>query len=672
MAKANLTPTIFGRHQLIDDADASGFIREAIGRAYPGVTATDRDLREFTRSLTQAGDPRSLHFVQELERLCVLHVDDEQVVDQTTVATLLLECGSFYENVGESAFALRVAELALSIAEQICDTALQRRSHNFVAAIYARAYDFVRACEHMERALVLANQMQDPLFIMACLANTVAILEAMGLLHAARDIALKATSQPRGGCHLEYLHLVNASNGLHLSNLIGDLKSATLFYDRCSETLVTSAPVMREVTRAHYDAAAATHLSTTGRESDAIKGLDVALARCAQSSNKRIQALLLCAQAEVRIHIKSRDGITQSKSELTKLLSDTKDLPSHREDVLRVLVKLYATTRARKPANLDRRNAAVYLRLLREHLLSVKHRKLFQQASYGLASSDPKISRWDDPSYKIPPWIRNLGTSGENNESPDGAKYSATDKQLQELPSSVARYDGPPYEFNLRSRQYDIAENWTVAAELVAGGDGRHCFRVGRLVSAIASALNIRARECVVLELASRLHDIGKVGMSFPTADSSDLMVVSDFSSLAEHTLLGQRILGTSTDRILQVAHVVAKTHHECWNGSGFPVGLKGQAIPIEGRICSIADAFISLIRPRGTEYAWPVSTAVRQIESMSGMQLDPSLISPFLRVIGEEFLYEEGALSGAIESPDERVRAKIRLLDTLDLENVA
>ncbi|MGI9025361.1 MAG: HD-GYP domain-containing protein, partial [Burkholderiaceae bacterium] len=147
-------------------------------------------------------------------------------------------------------------------------------------------------------------------------------------------------------------------------------------------------------------------------------------------------------------------------------------------------------------------------------------------------------------------------------------------------------------------------------------------------------------------------------------------LVLSDHQSIIDHALAGARLLSSSVEPIFKIASAVAMHHHEWWNGCGYPQGLKGELIPLEARICAIADTYDTLTHPEPGIAAWTHKEAVQQICAMAGVQLDPNLISPFLQALeGAGALKERVAIE--VDQSMERnqlARAKRKLFETLEL----
>ena len=196
------------------------------------------------------------------------------------------------------------------------------------------------------------------------------------------------------------------------------------------------------------------------------------------------------------------------------------------------------------------------------------------------------------------------------------------------------------------------------AAEYRDNETGRHVIRVGRYVSEIARALGMDDETVSLLEHAAPLHDMGKIGI--PDAvllkpgrlDSDEFAkmqkhteygynIVStvdsdDWSVFIEHTSLGAEFMRRTRSPLLMLAASIAVTHHEKWDGSGYPKGLKGDEIPIEGRITAIADVFDALSSKRPYKPAFPLEKCLQIIRDGSGSHFEPRIVDAFFSQLDE------------------------------------
>ena len=177
-------------------------------------------------------------------------------------------------------------------------------------------------------------------------------------------------------------------------------------------------------------------------------------------------------------------------------------------------------------------------------------------------------------------------------------------------------------------------ERLAALAEMRGGNTTRHTDGVGDLAAEIGHAIGQQPEWCERLRLAARLHDIGKVAVNDRLLLKPGPLTVEEFDEIKQHTVIGRRLLaGVSTD-LFALAAEAAWSHHEWWDGSGYPNGLAGQAIPLSGRIVAIADVFDSLATRRVYKRERTRDEAVRFVVSGSGSQFDPELVDAFVRVL--------------------------------------
>lgn len=188
----------------------------------------------------------------------------------------------------------------------------------------------------------------------------------------------------------------------------------------------------------------------------------------------------------------------------------------------------------------------------------------------------------------------------------------------------------------LRKSEEDILWHLGQVAEWRDDETGDHTLRVGEYCSAIAHALGWDAEQCELIRKAGILHDIGKIGI--PDAVMMKLGGFEDDerSLMQSHTRMGADLLCDSQSPLLQMASRIAASHHERWDGSGYPYELAGADIPIEGRITAVADVFDALVSRRRYKDAWSYQDSVKEIEALAGKSFDPAVVEAFLISLGE------------------------------------
>jgi len=189
----------------------------------------------------------------------------------------------------------------------------------------------------------------------------------------------------------------------------------------------------------------------------------------------------------------------------------------------------------------------------------------------------------------------------------------------------------------LAEAQLEILDRLALAAEYRDDDTGQHTKRVGKLAAIIARGLGQSEDQVEVLRLAATLHDVGKIGVPDRVLLKPDKLTGEEFEIIKSHTNIGAEILGKSKFSILQVAREIAVSHHERWDGTGYPLGLKGEHIPLSGRIVAIADVFDALTHDRPYKKAWPLEKAVAEMKRLSGRQFDPRLLDVFLATVKTE-----------------------------------
>jgi len=166
-----------------------------------------------------------------------------------------------------------------------------------------------------------------------------------------------------------------------------------------------------------------------------------------------------------------------------------------------------------------------------------------------------------------------------------------------------------------------------------------HCERMERLVVHLGEKLSLPERTINDLSLLAQFHDIGKVGIRDSILFKTGPLTAEEFDEMKQHSEIGYRIAQSLSD-LVPIAGAILK-HHERWDGTGYPIGLKGEEIPLECRILAIVDAFDAMTNDRPYRRALPVQQAVKELERCSGSQFDPLLVSLFVRMIAEESIIQ-------------------------------
>jgi HD-GYP domain-containing protein (c-di-GMP phosphodiesterase class II) len=205
--------------------------------------------------------------------------------------------------------------------------------------------------------------------------------------------------------------------------------------------------------------------------------------------------------------------------------------------------------------------------------------------------------------------------------------------------------------------QLQVIQRLALAAEYRDDATGQHTRRVGDLSVLIGEALGLSDDELVLLRQAAPLHDVGKIAIPDAILLKPGRLTPAEFDQMKAHTTVGAAMLSGRGLALLEMAEKIALTHHERWDGTGYPAGISGRAIPRVGQIVAIADVFDALTHSRPYKEAWSTTQAVNEIVSQRGRQFDPEVVDAFLRILPdaqleiEDFRVEPGRPAQPIES---------------------
>lgn len=233
--------------------------------------------------------------------------------------------------------------------------------------------------------------------------------------------------------------------------------------------------------------------------------------------------------------------------------------------------------------------------------------------------------------------------------------------QMAELELAQSRQKA---ERDLMRSRIEMLERLAVTAELRDDSTGEHSYRVGRLSALLATEYGCDDTTVFMVDLAARLHDIGKIGIPDGILLKPGKLNPAERQIMETHTTVGAELLAQSDIPHMQMAEEIARHHHEWWDGSGYPTGICGKAIPVGARIAALADVFDALTHKRPYKDPWPVAHALAEIERLKGKQFDPELADLFLALV-RRLQREEGDLDlylgqAAQESPFVQARRKI------------
>jgi len=183
----------------------------------------------------------------------------------------------------------------------------------------------------------------------------------------------------------------------------------------------------------------------------------------------------------------------------------------------------------------------------------------------------------------------------------------------------------------LEQAHFEMLERLAMAAEFRDDQTGQHTRRVGETAAILARNLELPRDQVELIRHAAPLHDVGKIGIPDNILLKPGPLTPEEFEVIKTHTTIGAKILSGGKFPLLQTAEEIALCHHERWDGTGYPRGLRGEAIPLPGRIVALADVFDAIISKRPYKEARPVEDAAAELQRGAGTQFDPRVVEAFL-----------------------------------------
>ncbi|GGB93631.1 two-component system response regulator [Pseudoduganella buxea] len=183
----------------------------------------------------------------------------------------------------------------------------------------------------------------------------------------------------------------------------------------------------------------------------------------------------------------------------------------------------------------------------------------------------------------------------------------------------------------LKDSRLQIVQRLGLAAEYKDNETGMHVIRMSHYARLLGVAAGMNEAQADDLLHAAPMHDVGKIGIPDRILQKPAKLDADEWAIMQSHATIGADIIGEHPHGMLRLARNIALSHHEKWDGSGYPNGLAGEAIPLEGRIVAIADVFDALTSVRPYKAAWPVEEAVEFLRQQRGQHFDPALVDLFL-----------------------------------------
>jgi len=212
--------------------------------------------------------------------------------------------------------------------------------------------------------------------------------------------------------------------------------------------------------------------------------------------------------------------------------------------------------------------------------------------------------------------------------------HHTVERRTMDLEAATARLER--LQKDLAFARHETIERLARAAEYRDDETAAHLHRMSHYCHLLGQRAGLDDYACEMLRIASPMHDVGKVGIPDQILLKPGRLTPDEFQIMKQHAEIGYRILSGSDSELVQLAATIAHTHHEKWDGSGYPRGLCGDVIPIEGRIAAIADVFDALTSDRPYKRAWTIDEAVAHLTSGRASHFDPTLVDLFVDALDD------------------------------------
>ncbi len=505
----------------------------------------------------------------------------------------LIDASHYFYIIGQPFSGIEPAADAVDLASTAGLKPLLRKALTYLGVMYADTGNVSRAIEVYSQALDLAQELRDSTAECSVWQNL-----GVALLYAAqyRDaittfehVVRLASTNP----HLQKHRTAALSNialcCLHLEDFSRGLKAAETCLQESTEPHTADEMVARVLRENNYSRL----LLEIGNFDKAGERCAISRRYAAQSKSARAEISASVAEGLYEVHSGRVDvGI----SRLTNALERARLLRSMLRDALAALVKAYEIIGQPE-------RALIYLREMMETLRQTQQENALKHVNLHLERLRQEV----------------VG------EAPIATRLQRHEAALQ---GKVAQQE-------LFKSRIEMLERLAVTAELRDDSTGEHSYRVGKLASLLAHEFGCEQDTCYMIDLAARLHDIGKIGVPDAILLKPDKLNESETQIMRTHTTVGAELLSKSNIPHMQMAEEIARHHHEWWDGSGYPGNVSGSAIPLAARITALADVFDALTHKRPYKIAWPMDAALDEIAQLKGRQFDPQLTDLFIVMVG-------------------------------------
>ncbi len=511
-------------------------------------------------------------------------------VDVKRRVNCLIDIASQLYHQGQSTFdGVLPAALAVMLARDIDERALLRKALTVQAVVLYSTNNPGDALTALSEALEIAEEINDDFGKVAVWNNLGAAFYEAALYADSKDCFERASRLATGTATLRSLKAVALANVavccLHTQDFEAGLASV-----RDAVGLKHSPDTLAEtLNRVFAEATYTRLLLALGRVAEASERAQISKELAAKAKSVRADISAACSEGLVEVYSGMGDvGLSRGMAALEKARAVK---PSLRETLL-------ALVQAHEKAGRPERALALH-RELTLHIRKAQHDSIVRHQELHL---------------------QQLESASQFPEHLLVAKEA-------ELSDKIAAQTAG-------TKQGDLLEQIAFTAEMRDDPTGEHCYRVGKLASLLAQALGQTDDACETIDLAARLHDIGKVGIPDSLMQKPQPLSDGERQILKTHAATGADLLAKTKVSYSELASDIARHHHERWDGNGYPEGISGSAIPLAARIAGLCDTFDALTHEKAYRRAFSSDEAIGEILRQRELQFDPALVDVFVPMV--------------------------------------
>jgi putative two-component system response regulator len=592
-------------------------LRQSAGDASPG----NEDERRLAAIAELLARQLSAPDDESMVRVAAAHTELRQLAAMTSPrrARCLLDVAQFFYISGQTILGLEPAANAVAAARSLGDSALLRRALSLHGILLTDSGNLPAAVECFAEAIEIAQRTDDRAGEGAVWINvSAALLQAAQYLESVRasQRALELAQQAPALAPMRSRALTNiALASLYSQDFAAGLEAARASVEGAPEPVSADELLARVNAESNY----AWLLLEVDDLTEALRRCELAKNYAAQSCSQRAEQVAAITEGFCEVHAGKVDiGL----SRLQAALDRARILKSTWRDALIAMVKAQELCGNPQLALVHLRELLQVTRRSQQEKALLHHRMHLQELGYKPPSTEAAALA--------------------------AASRAALDRDMVRA-------------------QLALLHRQAIAAELIEDPSGHHIFRVGKLAALLAAEVGLDSDTCFMIEMSARLHDIGKIGIPVALFARRGTIKPEQRSLVRSHANIGAELLSQSGLPHIQMAIDVARHHHERWDGTGYPDGLAGGAIPDAARITTLADVFDVLTHDRPNRPAGSRQQALAEIRRLAGSRFDPALVEAFVPLVErlaaevgdlDAFLAEEAQESSFLRSREKIARA--------------